>query len=142
MTATLPRILVALVAGLVALVAGWMVGQLGDGGAVAQRLPIFTCHDTSFGTPNPQVPVQLTDQFGLEQVTVMMSKLLCTPLIEPKSRDVEPQPVTKGDHLLCYRTTRLSPGGNHALTDQFGAWPRVFIQDYGLLCEPADKNEV
>ena len=136
-----PRVALVFIAAIVALAAGWFVGQMD--GPVAQRLPIFTCHETAFGAPEREIPVSLTDQFGPEDVVVKLSKLLCTPLTKPKARDPKKKvyPVEKGDHLVCYLTTRHNMGGNQALTDQFGTAPKVFVLDYALLCEPADKTE-
>ena len=140
------RLFSLLVAGLVALAAGWLLALLTA--PAAPVLPIFTCHDTE-GGPDPQVTVDITDQFPKETLTVMESEYLCTPLTKPKfrvRREGRKKPkvfrVQVGDHLLCYETDRFSPGVPRALTDQFGTAPFVRILDYNIFCEPADKNQI
>ena len=140
------RIALFLVAGLVAFAVGWLLAFVTA--PPVPILPPFACHDTDDG-PDPQVPVDLTDQFPKETVTVGPSELLCTPLIKRKvrvRRKGEPKPkvfrIRTGDHLLCYETDRFSMGVPRALTDQFGTDPTVRILDYKYFCEPADKNEL
>ncbi len=126
-----------LAAVLIVLAAGVVTGRLAG---PPPALPVFLCHDTSFGA-TPNAAVSLRDQFQPDGdlVNVGRSELFCEP-VEKTLLDKYPQLVQRGDHLQCYRIDRILHGGFFALDDQLGTKGRVEILDAPYLCEPTDKG--
>lgn len=126
-----------LAAALIVLAAGVVTGRLAG---PPPALPVFLCHDTSFGaTPNAAVSLHDHQFQPDELVNVGRSKLLCEP-VEKKLLYKDPQQVQRGDHLQCYRIDRILHGGFFALDDQLGTKGRVEILSAPYLCEPTDKG--
>ncbi|MGH7909519.1 MAG: DUF7450 family protein [Thermodesulfobacteriota bacterium] len=75
-------------------------------------LPHFKCYEITPGTAL-NVPVELNDQFGDEDVTVRSPHHLFTQVLGKCFKDgyYKETPVPEGDfnHLRCYKITRSGP---------------------------------
>jgi hypothetical protein len=88
-----------------------------------------------------KVTVELKDQFGLSDSTLVKRELLCNPV--EKIHNGVASPIADPDlHYVCYKIverSRRTP--DVQIKDQFGA-PEVGVQQARLLCAPAAKREL
>ena len=93
----------------------------------------WKCYDA--GTSDPDVTVNLLDQFHLEpDVDVGPGRYLCNPV----EKNFEGPPPLPEQHLACYEILQPPLGELHFLADQFGPHDG-FVEEPELLCLPSQK---
>jgi len=89
---------------------------------------------------NPQVIVNLEDQFHLEpNVVVGPARYLCNPVQKTvPPNPPEPPPSFPNQHFACYDIIDAPLGSFHSLHDQFGTHGNI-VEEPELLCLPSIK---
>jgi hypothetical protein len=113
----------------------------GDPGAPPADVNHYKCYEVS-RTPSVAENVQLTDQFGSEQVRVQRLSRLCNPVEKRRTgRPAEPPPHP-AEHLACYQIRE--PAGFNAVSvftqDQFRS-EVLELTKPSRLCVPSTKTE-
>jgi hypothetical protein len=94
----------------------------------------FRCYPARTKTRLEPRQVELKDQFGGGQATVVKPVLLCNPT---RKNDEEIQDSTA--HLVCYQTRDRGERRDVLVRNQFGD-QRLVVAKPGLLCVPSEKN--
>jgi hypothetical protein len=112
-----------------------LVPAIMDDQGVLQLEQHWKCYD-AVALFDPDVTVNLEDQFGLEQnVAVGPGRYLCNPV----EKNNEGPPSFPDEHLACYDIVGFSLLEFHDLDDQFGNHPNLEVENPELLCVPSLK---
>jgi hypothetical protein len=124
----------------------WLVGDghfllvpaIKDGQGAIELGQHWKCYDADphVARSNPDVTVNLLDQFHLEEdVVVEPGRYVCNPV----DKNFEGPPPLPDEHLACYAISGGTPlGDSHPLLDQFGPH-NGFVESPELLCLPSQK---
>jgi hypothetical protein len=95
----------------------------------------FKCYDAT--GPDPNLPVQLDDQFDTEFVKVREVVKFCTP-VDKNDEGIE----NERDHLTCYRIDpQNSVDRPIQILDQFGPFGPLTVRQNLYLCVPTHKHD-
>jgi len=99
----------------------------------------WKCYEANPLAPEPDVIVNLWDQFGTElDIVVGSGRYLCNPA----QKNAEPEPPLPDHHLACYDITDAPVDEYHYLDDQFGNHPDLWVENPELLCLPSLKTHI
>jgi hypothetical protein len=119
-----------------------LVPAIKDGQGTITLNQHWKCYD-AVALHDPDVTVNLLDQFGLEEgVSVGPGRYLCNPVRKTlPGLPSEPPPPLPDEHLACYQIIGLPLDEAHTVTDQLIVNTiSIFVENPELLCLPSLKT--